>query len=159
MERNKIIAVVGLLAIGIFAVLQKDPLRTEDPTPTPAGTPTPLPPDLLKKLIVKDVKVGTGPAAAYGDMLKVDYTGKLTDGQVFDSSKGKTPFDLTLGAGQVIKGWDLGLKGMKKGGKRTITIPPELAYGDAAQAKIPANSTLVFDVELIDITKPGGKPK
>jgi FKBP-type peptidyl-prolyl cis-trans isomerase len=77
----------------------------------------------------------------------------LTDGQVFDSSRGREPFDVTLGAGQVIAGWDSGLRGMKKGGKRRITIPPELGYGANAQNKIPANSTLIFDVELLDLKK------
>jgi FKBP-type peptidyl-prolyl cis-trans isomerase len=98
---------------------------------------------------IDDTQVGTGATAKDGDTLVVNYTGKLADGTVFDKSK--TPFEFMLGGGQVISGWDQGLLGMKVGGKRTLTIPPDLGYGAQGQGPIPPNATLVFDVELISI--------
>jgi FKBP-type peptidyl-prolyl cis-trans isomerase len=99
-----------------------------------------------------DIKVGTGAVAEAGHKVKVDYTGWLTDGTKFDSSVGKRPFEFMLGAGQVIKGWDQGVAGMKIGGKRQLRIPPELAYGAKGfPGAIPANATLIFDVQLIDV--------
>jgi FKBP-type peptidyl-prolyl cis-trans isomerase len=91
-----------------------------------------------------------------GDVLSMNYTGKLIDGTIFDSNVlpqfgHVEPFEFTLGAGQVIKGWDEGLVGMKIGEKKTLTIPPEKGYGNRAIGKIPANSTLIFDVELLGI--------
>ena len=105
----------------------------------------------IPKVKLEDTQVGTGAEAVPGKKLTVNYTGKLQDGTVFDSSVGKTPFEFTLGAGDVIPGWDQGLQGMKVGGKRTLTIPPSLAYGERAVGQIPANSTLIFDVELLDV--------
>lgn len=94
--------------------------------------------------------------AKKGDVLVMNYTGKLTDGTVFDSNvdpkfKHVEPFEFTLGAGQVIAGWDEGLVGMKVGEKKTLTISPEKGYGARAVGPIPANSTLIFDVELVAI--------
>lgn len=102
---------------------------------------------------IVDTIVGTGPAAKNGDKISVHYTGKLADGSKFDSSiDRKTPFDFTLGGGSVIKGWEQGLVGMRVGGHRTLTIPPELAYGAAgAPPKVPPNATLTFDLELLSI--------
>jgi len=99
-----------------------------------------------------DIKVGTGAVAQTGHQVKVDYTGWLTNGKKFDSSVGTgRPFGFMLGAGQVIKGWDEGVAGMKVGGKRQLRIPPDLAYGAKGYpGVIPPNSTLVFDVELVD---------
>ena len=103
-----------------------------------------------------DVVVGKGAVAKKGDYVTVEYTGKLTNGKQFDSSVGRAPFSFMLGAGQVIKGWDLGVAGMKVGGKRKLTIPSTLGYGAAgAGADIPPNATLVFDVELKSIDKVG----
>ncbi|MHB8791803.1 MAG: FKBP-type peptidyl-prolyl cis-trans isomerase [Thermoleophilia bacterium] len=104
-------------------------------------------------LKIEDVTVGTGPAAKSGDSVTVDYTGWLTDGTKFDSSKDKNkPFTFTLGAGKVIPGWDQGVAGMMVGGKRKLTIPPELGYGaQGAGGVIPPNATLVFEVELKNI--------
>ena len=105
-------------------------------------------------LRIKDEVVGSGKEAKSGDAVVVHYTGKLEDGYVFDSShkRGK-PLELKLGVGMVIKGWDRGLVGMKEGGKRKLVIPPALAYGDQGSGggKIPPNSTLTFDVELVQV--------
>ncbi len=106
----------------------------------------------VPKVKIEDTQPGTGAAAKAGDQITVNYTGKLTDGTVFDSSVGKTPFTFMLGNGEVIPGWDQGLLGMQVGGKRTLTIPPSLAYGEqGAGASIPPNATLIFDVELLSI--------
>jgi FKBP-type peptidyl-prolyl cis-trans isomerase FkpA len=105
-------------------------------------------------LKVEDTKEGAGAAAAKGDAVEVHYTGWLTDGTKFDSSKDRgKPFGFTLGAGQVIKGWDQGVQGMKVGGVRKLTIPPDLGYGarGAGNGLIPPNAELTFEVELLKI--------
>ena len=100
-----------------------------------------------------DMKVGDGTLAEPGMTAQVHYTGWLTDGTKFDSSVDRgQPFSFKLGAGQVIRGWDEGVKGMRVGGKRKLTIPPDLGYGAAgAGGVIPPNATLVFDVELLGV--------
>ncbi len=104
-------------------------------------------------LQIDELANGTGVEAKAGQTVTVHYTGWLTDGNKFDSSKDRgTPFKFKLGAGQVIKGWDEGVKGMKVGGKRKLTIPPELGYGARGfPGAIPPNSTLVFEVELLAV--------
>ena len=104
-------------------------------------------------LEIVDEVVGTGAEAKKGDSVTVDYTGWLTDGTKFDSSKDRNqPFAFNLGAGQVIAGWDQGVAGMKVGGKRKLTIPSELGYGArGAGGVIPPNATLVFEVELLKV--------
>jgi len=101
---------------------------------------------------IEDIQVGTGAEAAAGKTVSVNYTGTLTNGVVFDSSYQRNePITVTLGAGQVIPGWEQGLQGMKVGGKRKLTIPPSLGYGAQGQGAIPPNSTLIFEVELLDV--------
>lgn len=103
-------------------------------------------------LIIEDSLMGTGPAAQNGDVLSMHYVGTLQDGTKFDSSRDRgQPFQFTLGIGQVIQGWELGVLGMKVGGKRRLTIPPELGYGVRGQGSIPPNSTLIFEIELLQI--------
>ncbi|MGJ4747054.1 FKBP-type peptidyl-prolyl cis-trans isomerase [Leptospira sp. SA-E8] len=103
-------------------------------------------------LVIKDIKKGTGKEAFNGSNVTVHYTGWLTNGKKFDSSKDRgTPFRFDLGAGQVIRGWDKGVQGMKEGGVRKLTIPPELGYGSSGAGTIPPNSTLIFEVELIKV--------
>jgi len=104
-------------------------------------------------LAYKDTKVGTGPVAKAGQKATVHYTGWLPDGTKFDSSRdGGQPFGFAIGAGQVIKGWDEGVAGMKVGGRRLLVLPPDLAYGAAGSPPvIPPNATLVFDVELLGV--------
>ncbi len=98
----------------------------------------------------KDLVVGAGSEIRTGQKVTVHYTGKLQDGTIFDSSvERKIPFEFTIGRGQVIKGWDEGVLSMRVGGKRTLIIPPDLGYGARAVGKIPANSTLTFEVEVL----------
>ncbi len=104
-------------------------------------------------LVIEDIKVGEGKEVEKYNIVTVNYTGLLEDGTKFDSSlnPGRTPFRFTVGAKQVIKGWDEGLIGMKVGGKRKLTIPPELGYGSRDNGPIPANSTLIFEIDLLGI--------
>ncbi len=107
----------------------------------------------MSELIIEDLTLGQGDEAVKGKTVIVHYTGWLTDGSKFDSSKDRNePFDFPLGAGHVIRGWDAGVTGMKVGGKRKLTIPPEMGYGArGAGGVIPPNATLVFEVELLAV--------
>lgn len=117
-------------------------------TPTKAHTMT-----TASGLIYEDTRLGTGATAVTGQTVTVHYTGWLTNGTKFDSSKDRNePFTFQLGGGNVIKGWDEGVVGMKVGGIRELTIPPQLAYGArGAGGVIPPNATLVFEVELLQV--------
>ncbi|MDM8000335.1 MAG: FKBP-type peptidyl-prolyl cis-trans isomerase [Dehalococcoidia bacterium] len=106
----------------------------------------------MTELVVEDLVVGTGAEARNGNLLSVYYTLWLyDDGTEIQSNVGGTPFQFTLGAGGVIKGWDQGIVGMRVGGTRKLTIPPDLAYGASGQGDIPPNATLVFEVELLSV--------
>jgi peptidylprolyl isomerase len=101
---------------------------------------------------IKDIKIGTGKEVINGDYVTIHYAGTLENGQKFDSSYDRgEPFKTRIGVGEVIEGWDMGVVGMKVGGKRKLVIPPQLAYGDREIGIIPANSTLIFEVELLDV--------
>ncbi len=99
-------------------------------------------------LYVQDLVLGDGALSKSGDTVQMDYTGWLPDGESFDSSIGRSPFTFTLGAGRVIQGWDLGVPGMKVGGKRRLIIPSNLGYGEGGIGSIPGNAVLIFDVEM-----------
>lgn len=150
------IVVLAVIAAGYFFILAPQGNRNK-PTPIPSITPSasaqPTQPITGEKTVkIDDTQEGTGEAVKTGDTVTVHYTGKLTNGEKFDSSLDRNqPFSFTVGGGEVIKGWDEGLVGMKVGGKRTLTIPPEKGYGARAQGPIPANSTLIFDIELLKI--------
>ena len=103
-------------------------------------------------LTIIDLVLGEGDEAKSGQTVTVNYTGKLENGEQFDTSYGRAPFPFPLGAGRVIKGWDEGVAGMKVGGKRKLTIPPELGYGSRGAGNvIPGNATLIFEVELLKV--------
>lgn len=107
---------------------------------------------MADELIIEDLKVGTGAKAKDGDHVVVHYTGWLEDGTKFDSSHDrKQPFETAIGVGYVIKGWDMGIPGMKAGGKRKLTIPYDLAYGKYGVGDIPGFATLIFEIELLKI--------
>ncbi len=134
--------------------------QAADPVPASAAASSASPGPAADSLIVTDNKVGTGKEATAGATAVVNYTGwlyrplaKNARGAQFDSSVGRAPFEFPLGKGAVIKGWDQGVQGMKVGGKRTLIIPSELAYGarGAGGGAIPSNSPLIFEVELLDV--------
>ena len=107
-----------------------------------------------QEVVTQDEVIGTGLTAKSGDRIVVHYTGHFVDGKVFDSSVDRgEPFQFVLGSGQVIKGWDEGIVGMRVGGKRTLSIPPELGYGANDYGPIPGGSTLIFDIELLKVER------
>jgi FKBP-type peptidyl-prolyl cis-trans isomerase FkpA len=140
------------------AASSADATAAQPAAPVVPGSAEPGPP--AEQLIVTDVKLGHGKEATSGATVRVNYTGWLYrplarngKGRQFDSSigAGREPLEFPLGGGRVIKGWDQGVAGMKVGGKRTLIIPSELAYGPRSMGMIPANSALIFDVELLDV--------
>ncbi len=142
-EKNKNVADKSAAGLGSLET-------TASPSPSASGksTMTTLPDGLQ----IEDVVVGTGTIAQKGNALAVHYVGTLQNGTKFDSSYDRNqPFQFILGGGMVIRGWDEGLAGMKAGGKRKLIIPPELGYGSRDLGKIPPNSTLIFEVELLAV--------
>ena len=144
-----LIGILGVIVIGLFIYARKAATKSQT---QPMASSDPYSQLSQAQLKVEDEIVGNGKEASPGSQVTVHYTGTLTDGTKFDSSVDRgTPFTFNLGAGEVIRGWDQGVAGMKVGGKRKLTIPPELGYGARGQGPIPPNATLIFDVELLDV--------
>ncbi len=147
MKQNIIIGILIIIIIVGFGLIFAP--KTSNITTTPQEA---VPTQATEKVKIEDLTVGTGKEAKTGDTVVVNYKGTLEDGKQFDSSYDRNePFTTKLGDGSVIKGWDQGIPGMKVGGKRKLTIPPSLGYGAQANGNIPANSTLIFEVELMDV--------
>jgi hypothetical protein len=160
-KRNRQRTIIGIIAILVLALIAflvyrdyttkspKYPIGTLDTTPP---TPSASTVTTASGLTYEDLQVGDGATAKTGDSVTVNYTGWLEDGTKFDSSidRGQT-FDFTIGAGNVIVGWDEGVAGMRVNGARLLVIPPSLGYGSTANNSIPANSTLIFEVQLVAI--------
>lgn len=156
-----LVIVVGVIGLVIYLLMNQtekvnplEGIKSETTTETAPSTTNKI--EAEKPIINNNSKNTMEKVAKVGDTLVMNYTGRLTNGTVFDSNvdpkfRHVEPFKFTLGAGQVIKGWDEGLVGMKVGDKKTLTIPPEKGYGSQAVGSIPANSTLIFDVELVGI--------
>jgi peptidylprolyl isomerase len=153
----RLIVVVFVASSALIAqasTLQAPPSKSPAAGSSTAGKPAAAPQTITTASGLKyvDLVVGKGPTPKQGDTVVVNYTGRFTNGKVFDTSVGKKPFEFSLGRGQVIKGWDEGVSTMHVGGKRKLTIPPDLAYGSQGYpGVIPPDSTLVFQVELLKI--------
>ena len=146
-QKEWIAVVVAVFVVGFFFVFGSGLISifTNKKTNTVNTQP---------QLLSTDVVVGAGDLAITGNRVTVNYEGRFVDGKIFDSSISRNePFQFVLGAGQVIKGWDEGVVGMRVGGKRTLSIPPELGYGANDNGPIPGNSTLIFEVELLKVEK------
>jgi len=136
---------IVLIVVGIFFVVGL-PFSTSPLSPAPEAP--------QGQVITQDIAAGTGAMAQPGDTIVVNYTGKFEDGTVFDTSAGKAPYTFVLGAGSVIQGWDQGLVGAQAGTRRLLIVPPALGYGAADYGPIPGNSTLIFEVEVLNV-EPG----
>jgi FKBP-type peptidyl-prolyl cis-trans isomerase len=141
---NKLVPAVPVLALALATgavACKKDPPAAGVVAPATSG------------LLVPELKVGDGAPAVAGKLVSVSYAGTLADGTKFDSTAdhGGQPIEFALGTGKVIKGWDQGIDGMKVGGRRKLTIPPHLAYGERGMGPIPPHATLVFEVELMGV--------
>ncbi|MDD2224900.1 MAG: FKBP-type peptidyl-prolyl cis-trans isomerase [Candidatus Shapirobacteria bacterium] len=156
MSKDKIItASLIIIFVLAFYFLTKKPSSIENQisNTTPTSNPMPtLPPSKVTELKIEDIKVGTGSAVKSGDTVSINYLGTLEDGTKFDSSYDRNqPFETQIGVGQVIEGWDKGVVGMQVGGKRKLSIPYQMAYGENGYGPIPAKATLIFEVELMAI--------
>jgi FKBP-type peptidyl-prolyl cis-trans isomerase len=156
MMTNRILALAILVMASAVLIAQTSTQKPKTLVIPNTKSPTKVTGDGVKTesgLQYWDIKVGTGDEAKAGDHVKVHYTGWFTDGKKFDSSvDAHQPYDFTLGKGDVIKGWDEGVAGMKVGGKRQLRVPPALAYGEAGYKDIiPPNATLIFDVQLLKV--------
>lgn len=155
--RSVILAAFAATSLFLGVSCASDPQPSTPASAKPAESAAPVASaEPEAKLQIEDVVVGTkGPAAKKGSAVEVHYTGRLVDGTVFDSSVERgQPFKFILGNGTVIKGWDEGLVGMRAGGKRKLTIPPDLGYGDlGSPPTIPGHATLVFDVEMLYVVE------
>ena len=157
MKLNLLIAALALvlcLVILVSACTKKAEAPVSNtPPPVPVAVAPAQPVADVTEMKIEDIKVGTGAVAEVDKNVSVHYTGWLTNGKKFDSSKDRgEPFTFPLGGGRVIKGWDQGVAGMKVGGVRKLTIPPSLGYGPrGAGGVIPPNATLVFEVELLGV--------
>lgn len=148
-----VIASVALIALVVGAVLVLKGGSSSSAAASPTPTPKAATSSSSDKVASTDEVVGTGAEAKEGSTITVKYTGTLDDGTVFDSTdkQGGQPATFTLAKGQLIDGWVQGIPGMKVGGKRKLVIPPSLGYGAQAQGSIPPNSTLTFEIELVDV--------
>ena len=143
--------IIGILVLVVFAyfILGLNGSSTTQTSTQPSPQTLTSSTDTLQ---IQDEKIGTGSAVKKGDTVQINYVGTLENGTKFDASADHGgPFSTQIGVGQVIKGWDEGIIGMKVGGKRKLVIPPSLGYGDQAVSSIPSNSTLIFQVELVGI--------
>lgn len=139
----------NLVASGIIAVQKGDDINKERADALVKAVDTD---GKLKQLVIDDIKIGNGAEVKEGDSVVVNYVGTLQNGLEFDNSyKRGEPFQFTVGAGRVIKGWEQGLVGMKVGGQRILVIPPDLAYGEKGIGPIPKNATLVFAIDLLEV--------
>jgi len=169
LSKNEWIAVVaGISVIGAILVYTNFKGASLVPTTPKQGSAAPTGGDAAldglqgirgvpdeSGLAVEDIKVGGGEEAASGMLVTVHYTGRLLNGRTFDSSLTRgEPFQFVLGSGQVIEGWERGILGMRVGGERVLVIPPQLAYGESKVGIIPPSSTLVFEVELLGVSRP-----
>ena len=147
LSRNEWIAVViGIFVVGFFFIFGQSLLSFFNSNTSSEAQNS--------RLMKQDIVVGVGETAETGNMVVVHYTGKFVDGTVFDSSVSRNePFQFVLGSGQVIKGWDEGIAGMRVGGKRILSVPPDLGYGLQDYGPIPGGSTLIFEVELLKVDK------
>jgi FKBP-type peptidyl-prolyl cis-trans isomerase len=151
-----LVVVIVVLVLGAVALWAQTSTHKPAPAVRPnTTTPAKVTGDGVKTasgLQYWDIKVGTGAVAKDGSHVTVHYTGWLTTGKKFDSSvDAHQPFDFTIAQGDVIKGWDQGVAGMKVGGKRQLRIPPELGYGASGSGPIPPNATLIFDIQLLAV--------